>query len=102
MKRIFITLALVTASLTTPVQADIRLNDGKVLINSGDPIAKLNRHLKPSRKYSASVCKEPSTQRCRKRDSRPGTIYEYHANKVIYSVQTYGSTITYVEWRHDR
>lgn len=51
------------------------------------------------KQYSGKVCQKPSHHRCRKQDSRPGTIYEYQANKVTYTVQTYRKTITYVEWR---
>ncbi len=99
MKRIFMSLLLATAVGIPQANADIRLQNGKVLISVGDPVAKLNRHLKPVTQYAGRVCHKPSNHQCRKQDSRPGTIYEYRANQVTYTVQTYRNTITYVEWR---
>ncbi|MBA4503381.1 hypothetical protein [Marinobacterium marinum] len=100
MKRIFISLILITATGVPSANADIRLQNGKVLVSVGDPVAKLNRYLEPVHKHSGPVCHKPSNHSCRPQDSRTGMIYEYHANRVVYTVQTYRKTITYVEWRH--
>lgn len=98
MTRSVFVAALLSAVLAGEAQADFRLDNGRVLIQIGDPVARIHHHLKPIKRYIGQVCAKPSVMSCRRKGRTTGWIYQYAANDVIYTVQTHGGTITYIEW----
>ncbi len=100
MKKIKIAVAIVTISLTSNAHAEMRLENGKVLIETGEPVSKIHKYIKPVKSYSGKVCKEPSAMSCRRKGSTYGRIYEYETNNVTYIVETNGGKITYMTWRY--
>ncbi|PSL14169.1 hypothetical protein CLV44_109105 [Marinobacterium halophilum] len=93
------TLAL-SCVLASNAHAGFRLNDGRVLIKTGDPVAKIHQHIKPTKSYSGKVCAKPSVMSCRRKGSTHGRIYEYEIKKVTYVVQSNSGQITYIEWKY--
>jgi hypothetical protein len=76
----------------------MRLDNGRILIKRGDPVAKLKRYAgRADHRDQMRVCKKPHSSKCRG-EKGWGWRYQYFMENRTWFIDEYNGIIVHMDW----